>query len=673
MANITTTKTYTINLNGGDASRNATINFTISATPTKSGASTYLITDISGQVAGNTIASLSAPGTTIKDLKVTGILDISNTSLGYLSEYYLTKNSIGFKDSTNTSYALAGTSLAGSTMVILATTSKAFYYFGTEIVGSVQSNNTLTGTSSADTVTGTTVAEGIYGLEGNDIINGGGGNDTIDGGTGDDTLNISGSYYNDGYSISYSDATQTFTVSNRIGAVLSVKNIEKISFLTDKTTTGYIGGTTGNDSLIGTSTGDLIFGGAGNDTLTAGTKVNLLIGGPGNDTYIIKNDDDNIEEAANEGTDSVQSSISFLLTDNIENLTLTGSAAINGTGNSLANLIIGNDGKNLLDGGGGNDTINGGKGDDVITVRAGYVHIDGGEGADTARFYSSFTFNNVDLYYSGYSNTIDASSSSGLYAHITNVEKFTFYASPGSVSYSIYTSNGNTSSTVNGSTSLDILLGGEGNDVLDGKAGLDYMKGGSGNDTYVVDNIGDVIVETYSGSYGGTDTVQSAITYTLASLDKIENLTLTGSAAINATGNTLANIITGNTGKNNLSGLDGNDTIIGNAGSDTMTGGSGNDTFKFLASTDSATNSADIIADFASDRDKVDLEAIDANTLISGNQAFTFINGLAFSKVAGQLRFANSVVFGDTNGDGKADFQITLTGLNSIGSYDFVL
>jgi len=99
--------------------------------------------------------------------------------------------------------------------------------------------------------------------------------------------------------------------------------------------------------------------------------------------------------------------------------------------------------------------------------------------------------------------------------------------------------------------------------VLDGGVGADTMLGGRGDDTYIVDNAGDVVTE-YAGE--GVDTVQASLSYTLAAA--LENLTLTGAAAVNGTGNGSANVLTGNSGANNLNGNSGPDTMRGMGGGD---------------------------------------------------------------------------------------------------------
>src|SRR4029079_7210007 len=134
--------------------------------------------------------------------------------------------------------------------------------------------------------------------------------------------------------------------------------------------------------------------------------------------------------------------------------------------------------------------------------------------------------------------------------------------------------------TLTGASINNVITGLGGNDRLDGGAGADHMLGGSGNDTYVVDNAADVVDETDGD---GTDTVQSLLSFSLAdgvhAVGAIENLTLSGSAAINATRNELNNVLIGNSAANGLMGAGGNDWLNGGAGADKMYGGIGNDTY----------------------------------------------------------------------------------------------
>jgi Ca2+-binding RTX toxin-like protein len=241
----------------------------------------------------------------------------------------------------------------------------------------------------------------------------------------------------------------------------------------------------------------------------------------------------------------------------------------------------------------------------------------------------------------------------------------------------LYGGSGN--DTLAGGAGNDRLQGDSGNDTLNGGTGADTLIGGTGNDTYVVDNVSDTITEALNA---GIDTVQSSVTYTLAA--HVENLTLTGSAAIHGTGNTLNNVITGNSGNNILDGGTGADSLIGGTGSDLLYGGADSvrDVFIFNSIAESKTGSTrDKVYDFRTTVDDLDLRGIDANTRVSGNQEFSFSTTIAransvWYKAAdldGKATTKEIIVYGDVNGDAKADFEIGLMGATSLIKGDFIL
>ena len=318
----------------------------------------------------------------------------------------------------------------------------------------------------------------------------------------------------------------------------------------------------------------MLNGGAGNDILNGGAGIDTLTGGDGNDSYSIETVGDLVVEtnavAATGGTDTVLSSLAtYTLTDNVENLTLTGAASINGTGNTLNNLLTGNAAANVLNGG----------------------------------------------------------------------------------------------------------------------AGVDTLSGGDGNDAYVIETIGDLIIETNANAAtGGTDRVVTSIANTTLT-DNVENLLLVG-AAINATGNTLNNIIAGNAGANVLDGAGGNDSLHGAAGNDTLNGGAGNDTlngadgndtiigglggdiFRFDSALNTAAN-RDVITDFSlAQGDRIQLEnavftaltttgPLAVSAFVIGASASTASQRVLFNAVSGVLSY-------DSDGNGAlaaVDFAKLTPGL----------
>jgi Ca2+-binding RTX toxin-like protein len=141
-------------------------------------------------------------------------------------------------------------------------------------------------------------------------------------------------------------------------------------------------GNSGNNQLVGGAGNDTLDGGSGNDTLDGGIGADTMFGGAGNDVFYVDNTADVTDEILGTGFDSAFSSVSFTVGAGVENLTLTGSENINGTGNASANTLTGNSGNNTLDGGTGVDTLVGGAGNDTLDGGTGNDTLDGGSGND---------------------------------------------------------------------------------------------------------------------------------------------------------------------------------------------------------------------------------------------------------------------------------------------------
>ncbi|MEA3051982.1 MAG: serralysin [Sphingomonadales bacterium] len=232
----------------------------------------------------------------------------------------------------------------------------------------------------------------------------------------------------------------------------------------------------GNDVdnvLLGNAGADRIEGRLGNDTLNGGLGADALLGGLGNDAYVIDDAGDVVTELAGEGTDSVSSSISYTLTDNVENLTLTGSA-LDGTGNALDNAITGDALGNTLLGGLGNDTLTGLGGDDTLDGGVGADSMAGGVGNDLY-FVDNAGDSVVELGGEG----TDTVSSSINYTLGDNVENLILTGS------AIDGTGNALNNALTGNALSNHLNGGAGDDRLVGGDGVDFFTGGAGNDIFV--------------------------------------------------------------------------------------------------------------------------------------------------------------------------------------------
>lgn len=250
---------------------------------------------------------------------------------------------------------------------------------------------------------------------------------------------------------------------------------------------------------------------------------------------------------------------------------------------------------------------------------------------------------------------------------------------------------GDSADRLYGESGSDYLVGGAGNDLLDGSAGADRMDGGSGNDIYRVDDRRDRIIEIDISDAGGVDRVYSTVSFNLSSRAEMvgaEKLILSSRLDLSGSGNSLGNYIAGGSGDNRLSGRDGNDTLKGGQGDDVLHGGGGadillgdggRDAFLYRSVVESSAGEAtrDIIRSFTS-ADVIDLRSMDANIVIDGNQAFTFIGSATFSG-AGQVRYetdalGNTIVQADVDGNLTADFEILLQSYTAgLGRDDFLL
>jgi Ca2+-binding RTX toxin-like protein len=571
-------------------------------------------------------------------------------------------------------------------------------------VDTLTSIETVIGSNFDDTLTGAALNS-----DGFSLVSGGAGNDllkaaasatsttVLDGGAGNDTLDANGA---------------SGLVAASYGSAASGVNVNlSLDGVAQDTGGGGVDTLIGVHGLAGSSHNDSLTGSAGNDTFAADVDANL--GASGNDTIDGGAGVDTLTYTF--ATAGVHVDLTVATAQSIGAGTETISNIENLSGSSFNDTLVGSAGANLLYGDTGDDALYGGLGNDTLAGGAGDDTLDGGKGTNTANYADANGAVTVNLNLTTAQNT--GSEGKDTLKSIQVLVGSDFNDTLTGDAHNNVLTGGNGDDSLYGGAGNDTLEGGVGNDFMDGGIGTNtatyahaasgvsvslltaspQATGGAGTDSLLnIQNlIGSAFNDTLEGSAGnnildgglGSNTVTyadavSAVTVSLATTaiqntvgagtDQLKNFTgLIGSA--------FDDVLTGGTKNDTISGGAGNDTITGGKGGDNLTGGAGADHFVYLLTTDStvATKGQDVITDFSSAQvDKIDLSAIDANTLVSGDQAFTW-SGSAFTHVAGQLieltKTGGFLIEGDVNGDGKADFGIFVNGSTALGSGDFIL
>jgi Ca2+-binding RTX toxin-like protein len=497
---------------------------------------------------------------------------------------------------------------------------------------------------SIENVTGGDYADAFDGSAGDNVLDGGGGDDTLTGNAGNDTLigGLANDALEGGAGIDTADyASAASAVSVSLATTVAQNTL---GAGTDTLTT--------IENLTGSAFNDTLLGNGGSNRLDGGAGADIMTGGLGNDTYGIDNAGDSVTEAFNAGVDQVESSITYTLGNNLENLVLLGAANINGSGNFSDNRIEGNSGNNSLFGGTGNDTLIGNAGNDRLDGSTGDDILQGGLGDDIYIVGSAGDVVTED--FNAGIDRVDAAISYILAGNLENLVLTGVANLNGTGNFANNTMSGNSgANNLFGGTGNDTLFGNDGNDRLDGSTGDDTMKGGFGDDIYIVDSIGDVVTDEFNG---GLDRIDASISYALGS--NVENLVLAGAANINGSGNFLANTIVGNAGNNNLFGGTGNDTLFGNDGNDRLDGSTGDDILKGGFGDDIYI--VDSVGDTVTDEFNGGLDRVDASVTyaLGSNVENLVLQGTANINGSGNFlantivgNSGNNSVFGGTGDD----------------------
>jgi serralysin len=422
-----------------------------------------------------------------------------------------------------------------------------------------------------------------------------------------------------------------------------------------------------NKVLSGGTGNDTINGGVGNDTLDGGTGNDTMAGGAGNDTYVWK---------------SVYTGDS-VITDS------SGVDSISYQYNGIAGWSLTSGGKIFI------------QNYDANKNRLGTLTFDPGviEKLDVkGSLNASLDTTQLGIFGS------DGSNVGGLSKSMLLVAKSECLLKGGSADDFIIGSEVSDVEIRAGAGKDFINISNYKGDVvgdlaIDGGAGADVMIGASTqsnqNIRFIVDDSKDSVIARALGAHYS---IETSVTYALNDVEKeatglanstkfVTDLILTGTKAINATGNTIDNVIQGNDGKNTLSGFGGNDRLaaaagddilIGGAGNDTLTGGAGADIFRFETALN-ATSNLDEITDFLSGIDKISLSKTIFTSIAKGLKADNLVSGDSSQVIQANdfLRFnANDHTLhydADGNGSGAAVAVVKLTGLSSLSASDFLI
>jgi parallel beta-helix repeat protein len=492
---------------------------------------------------------------------------------------------------------------------------KNYYSTGTQILDNVinpeDARNAIREepTNTAGGPTGSVISGNVTGgiaTVGDDTLVGSGGVDTMAGGAGNDTyiVNKDGDIVieNTGEGTDHVFASAKHTLGANVENLTIAGTVAKNGYgneldniLTGNSAANVLEGRAGADIIYGGGGDDNLKGEVGNDYLDGGVGADTMVGGVGNDTYVVDNVGDVVTEKADSGQggyDRVFSSVSFTLSDEVEELNLTGTANLNATGNSAANVLNGNAGDNALDGRGGADSMNGGAGNDTYYVdhSGDVVNEAAGAGIDTII------------------SSISIKADTPLTANVENLQLIDPVgptAKPATQAAGNQLNNriiaNNQGNDLFGFGGNDTLIGGRGNDVIDGGADTDTVVYAGKRSDYVVDD--STALRKVTGADIGTDTLKNVevIQFSDGRLNNgvwEANPSNPGTPSTPGTpsnpgtpsgpgtssipvetriGTSKANTLTGNDNINIMKGQGGNDVIKGRGADDKLYGGTGND------------------------------------------------------------------------------------------------